>query len=316
MHLKLDDIDYKIIYELLKDGRKSFADIAKVCKTTKGVIARRFKQMEAAEIIVGATIQNSLACYNKKMIAVISLYVEREKMDQVLNSLGKFPQIIQVVPFSADPLIMLTTVMEDSEEFHKLRQNLLNLSYVTNLESKFFLGTRNHPENLSVLGNNLKLAEGKKLTLKREIDRIDKLLIEKLAVNGRITFSELAKELGSNIATVSRRYERLWDNGYIRAVIRIDPRKIGYPGFAVLDVKFPKADINTLNALSEIADITQIQKTEGDFDYSIIVMLRDLEHLFVIQDRIRAISGFARIESNLAPLFSPWPTFREFKSTE
>ena len=314
MQLKLKDIDLKILCDLLKDGRKSFADIAKECGTTKGIIARRFKQMEAMGIIVGATIQNSISCYNKKMIAMITLFVESGKIEQITNDMSKFPQIIQIFSPEAGVLI-LTAVLEDYEEFQSFRQQLVKPS-VKGLESQFFLGTRNHPENLSIFGSKAESLDNKKLDLKMELDETDKLLIEKLALNGQMTFSQIAKEVGTNIVTVSRRYKRLKDNGFIRVVIRIDPRKIGYPGFSLFNVKFLEADINTLNALSDIPDVTQIQKTEGKFDYWLIAMLRDLEHLLSIQDKIRAIPGMIKIENTVIPLFSPWPTFREFMSTE
>jgi DNA-binding Lrp family transcriptional regulator len=317
--LKLDDTDLIMLYELLQDGRKSFADLAKDCNTTKGVIARRFKRMEKRDVIVGATIQNTVECYNcnSKMIAVITLFTESDKNEQILKSLDKFPQIVQVMkPSTVDPVISLTVVLEDSEEFKMVRQQLLNLPFVKQLDSDFFLGSRNHPENLSIFNTRLKSEENKK-NRKIKLDEIDKLLIEVLAVNGRMTFGKIAQELRSNIVTISRRYERLRDNGYIRVVIRIDPRKIGYPGFTGVRVKCLKADKTTLNALSEIPDITQIQKIGGEFDYFAILMLRDLEHLFITQNRISSISGVTKIqEFHISPLFSPWPTFREFKSTE
>ena len=273
-HIKLDDIDLKILHELLQDGRKSFADIAKDCGTTKGVIARRFKRMEEKEIIVGATIQNSIACYNKNLIAHISLVSEVGKKDMVLLALEKFPQVVQVFHQVSEPFITLIAVVDNSEEFQSVRQQLLSLPHVNSVESSFYLGTRNHPENLSVFGDSNGLKESR-TPLNSNIDAVDKQIIEKLATNGRITFSELAKQLGLAVETVSHRYEKLVNNGDIRAVIRIDPRKIGYPAFALGFLKFVKANRCILDALSKIQDVTQIQRTSGAYDFSTIIMLRD-----------------------------------------
>ena len=316
MQLKIDALDLKILNDLLKDGRKSFADIAKDCGTTKGVIARRFKQMEVKGIIVGATIQNSIECYNKKLIAVIYLMIEEGKTDKVLEFLKGFPQITQIFPSKGGSRIIFWVVLGDTEEFENIRQRLLNAQFVVRLDSQFFFGVRNHPENLSVFGSNPKMKDCNVPALKIKISDIDKQLIEKLAIDGRMTFSQIAKELGATTETISRRYERLKDSGLIRVVIRIDPRKIGYVAFSSFSIKLARADINILNELSEITDITQIQRTSGNFDYWMIVMLRDLESLLAIQDKIRAIQGVAKMESAIMPLFSPWPTFREFKSTE
>ncbi len=316
MQLKIDELDLKILNDLLKDGRKSFADIAKDRGTTKGVIARRFKQMEAKGIIVGATIQNSIECYNKKLIAVIYLIIEEGKTDKVLEFLKGFPQITQIFPSKGEPRIIFWVVLGDTEEFENIRQRLLNAQFVVRLDSQFFFGVRNHPENLSIFGANPKMKNCNVPALKIKINDVDKSLIEKLAVDGRMTFSQIAKDLGATTETISRRYERLKDGGLIRVVIRIDPRKIGYVAFSSFSIKLSRADMNILNELSEIADITQIQRTSGNFDYWMIVMLRDLEHLLEIQDKIRAIKGVAKTENTIMPLFSPWPTFREFKSTE
>jgi len=66
---EIDVINSKILKELLRDGRKSFAEIAKECKTSKDVIAKRYKQMKSKGIIVGVTIQNSCACRGCDIIA-------------------------------------------------------------------------------------------------------------------------------------------------------------------------------------------------------------------------------------------------------
>jgi len=316
MQMKIDEVDLKILNELLKDGRKSFADIAKDCGTTKGVIARRFKQMEAKGIIVGATIQNSIECYDKNMIAVVYLKTEEGKTDKVLEFLADFPQITQIFPPKVEPRIIFWVVLEDSEEFETLRQRLLNAPFINRIDSQFFFGVRNHPENLSIFGNTPKIKKNSTAPRKIKISDVDKLLIKKLAADGRMTFSQIAKDLGTTTETISRRYERLKDSGFIRVVITIDPRKIGYVAFGSFSLKLLKADMSVLDQLSEIPDITQIQRTSGKFDYWMIVMLRDLEHLLVIQDKIRAIQGVEEMYSMIMPLFSPWPTFREFKSTE
>ena len=86
--------------------------------------------------------------------------------------------------------------------------------------------------------------------------------------------------------------------------------------FAIYNLKLSKADISIIDELSEIPDITQIQRTSGKFDYWIIAMLRDLDHLLDIQFKIRAIQGIDKMEGTIIPQLPSWPTFREFKSTE
>ncbi len=69
---------------------------------------------------------------------------------------------------------------------------------------------------------------------KTKIDRIDTEIIEKLAVNGRTTFKEIATELKVSTDTISKRYAKLKQNGDLKVVIQIDPTKIGYSAFAII----------------------------------------------------------------------------------
>ncbi len=45
---KIDDVDTKILKELLKDGRKSFQEIAKECGVSCSSICDHYKEMEKA----------------------------------------------------------------------------------------------------------------------------------------------------------------------------------------------------------------------------------------------------------------------------
>lgn len=53
----LEEIDIKILKELLKDGRKSFTTIAEEYHTSKDIIWKHYQNMASAGIIVGATTQ-------------------------------------------------------------------------------------------------------------------------------------------------------------------------------------------------------------------------------------------------------------------
>ena len=80
----IDPLNAKILKDLLKDGRKTFTQIAKDCNTSKDVITKRYKQMKKAGIIVGATVHNSPACYGANIVAGIYLKIKPNKEKQVL----------------------------------------------------------------------------------------------------------------------------------------------------------------------------------------------------------------------------------------
>jgi Lrp/AsnC family transcriptional regulator, regulator for asnA, asnC and gidA len=312
--IKLDSIDRKILRDLLVDGRKSFSEIADECKINKSSVTRRYKQMVTKGIIVGATVQNSTSCYDRKLIIIFLLIVERGKTDEVLPLL-KMPQIVQVFPFQADPFICVWAVAKDADEVKTIQTCLQRLQFVNQVEPEIFLGTRNQPENLSIFGDCGK-TEQKIIENKTRIDEIDRLLIEKLSFNGRVAFSQISKELGITTETVSRRYEKLRNNGDIRVVIQIDLRKLGYVAFAFCNLKFAMASREILDKLSNIADITQIQISNGKFDYALIIMIKDIESYLAIQNAIKNMPELSRMEYSISEQVFPWPTHREFLTSE
>ena len=90
----LEEIDVKILKELLKDGRKSFTTIAEECQTSKDIVWKHYKNMTEAGIIVGATIQFNYPKFGYSGVAMITLSVESQYVTDVFEGLKKIPDII------------------------------------------------------------------------------------------------------------------------------------------------------------------------------------------------------------------------------
>jgi len=87
----LEEIDVKILIELLKDGRKSFTAIAEECHTSKDIVWKHYKDMTEASIIVGATIQFNYPKFGYSGVAMIMLSVESQYINGVFGRLKKIP---------------------------------------------------------------------------------------------------------------------------------------------------------------------------------------------------------------------------------
>jgi Lrp/AsnC family transcriptional regulator for asnA, asnC and gidA len=324
--MKIDIINATILKELLKDGRKSFAEIAKECNTSKDVIAKRYKQMKSKGIIVGATIQNSCACYGCGLVAGIYIYTQPHKADHVLQLVHKIPQVFDVYSVGINPSLVAIVVMKNIEELDQVKQSIKKLPFISGVDTKVWTGVRNMPENLSILtpqetalktdNENRKTKSNLEKTAAK-IDEIDKQIIEKLAANARMPFMKIAKAMKVSTDTVVRRYERLKQNGDLKVVIQINPIKIGYYAYATFSIAFISQDslVDSIEALAKIPDINNIIKTSGNFDYTISLMVRDIEQLTTIQEEIVNIPGITNMEIAVEKLFNVWPLPREFIST-
>ena len=326
MPKEIDAINAKILKELLKDGRKSFVEIAEECGTSKYVIAKRYKQMKSKGFIVGATIQNSPACYGGNLVAGIDIYTQPDKADSLLELASKIPQVFAVYRIGINPCLVAIVIMKNINELDQVKQSIKKLPFILGVDTKVWTGIRNMPDNLSVLtlqeatvkadnekGNAKNVVE--KLAIK--IDEIDSRIIEKLATNARMPFKTIATELGVSTDTVVRRYERLKQNGDLKAVVQINPTKIGYYAYATFKIAVISQDnlLDKLESLAKIPDVNNILRTSGNFDYMISLMVRDIEQLTAIQEEIVGMPGVTNMEINVEKLFSVWPLPRELIST-
>jgi Lrp/AsnC family transcriptional regulator, regulator for asnA, asnC and gidA len=59
------------------------------------------------------------------------------------------------------------------------------------------------------------------------IDDMDVVILQSLQTDGRKSFSDLSKEMGVAVSTVSKRYVNLAERGIVKIIGRVDPNKVG-----------------------------------------------------------------------------------------
>jgi DNA-binding Lrp family transcriptional regulator len=328
MTTALDQINAKILKDLLMDGRKSFVQIGKECNTSSDVIAKRYKQMKNKGIIVGATIQNSYDCYNANFVANIIIKIQRGKLDYVSETIAKLPNVLHVYSRTASHNLVAMVILKNIEQLDQVKRSIKGVRCVREVDARVWIGTRSTPENLSVLNaqdpcsitedkSGKNELNGKKTKSTRvKMDDIDINIVEKLALNGRMPFERIAKPLGVSTDTVVRRYEKLKRNRNLKVVLQINPTKIGYYAYALFDLAFSHETLaNPVEYFTGISDINFIIKTSGNFDMTLSLMIKDIHQFTKFQEQIANLSDVTRMEVNVQKLFKVWPMKREFIST-
>jgi len=318
--MKIDRLNATILKELLIDARKTFTEIAQQCGESMEVIASRYRQMKKQGIIVGATIQNSCACYDSNFVAAFNVYTRPHKTAAAKKLLSDFPNVIGVYPFGIDPsLFNAVFALKSIPELERNRQAIKRLPEVLEVDPQLWVGIRNTPENLSILdiGATAKTENNKpKENSYRQIDEIDKYIIEKLVVDSRTPFSKIAEKLKISTDTVSKRYEKLKQNNHVRPVIQINPVKVGYPAYAFFMMQFSEDHLNkSLEALSAMPDINLIHKIGGKFDCWATLMIKDIDQFTTEQEKILHLDHLTKVEVTVHKIFDVWPLPREFIST-
>ncbi len=319
--MKLDQTNALILKELLKDGRKSFTQIAQQSGESKEVIANRYRQLKKQGVIVGATLQNSCACYDNNFAVAFWVFTKPHKSEAAAKLLKDFTNIIEVYPAGISPSLNTVFTIKSIAELEQTRQAIKELPDVLEVDTQIWTGMRNIPYNLSVLECNhpAQEKEPEPLCIKKDyqqIDEVDKFIIEKLMVDSRMPFSKIAREFGMSTDTVSKRYQRLRQNNHIRPVIRINPTKIGYTAFALFKMTFYEDSLtNSIEELAAIPDFNFVHKISGKFNCWASLMVKDIDQFTSVQEKILAMDHLTNIEVSISKLFRAWPLPREFIST-
>jgi DNA-binding Lrp family transcriptional regulator len=132
-----------------------------------------------------------------------------------------------------------------------------------------------------------------------DLDETDRTILNRLQQDARISFKEIAKEVGTSEATIFVRVKKLQKNGVIkgfRAVLH--PESVGKQVTAFALVKAdPKSLPKMLAQLAAFDEICEIHDVTGAY-YSIIKMRTSTsEQLAQILDRIGQIEGVSGTET-------------------
>ena len=307
---QIDEIDAKILKDLLMDGRKEFTEIAREAQVSKDVIWQHYNSMKKEGIIIGATIQLNYAALGYNVSASFFIDVPPSEQHHVIEQLRKIPGIYDAYQWGSHSRLWAVTDQMKAEQIEPVKQLIKRIPSVLKLEVEVWTGVRDMPENLSILNlkkipsdtekTDMKTKKGIKETAGK-IDETDRQIIEKLAVNGRAPFSNIGSELGISTSTAIRRYNNLKRNGIVRTLIQIDPVEVGYPFMACFRLMVgSQGDLDSVaEKISKIPDVTGILRTTGVYDLTIFTEIKDVQHLVALEAEIANIPGIREMETAL-----------------
>jgi DNA-binding Lrp family transcriptional regulator len=323
---KLNVLDSKILKTLFQDGRKSFAEIASECDVTKNKIWKRYKAMERKGIITGATIQVNFAKFGFDALATFLINVEAQQIEQVMAYVGQIPDVRVYRQYNSIYNIRAFATLKDLNELDQVKQAIKRKHPAMSLKTYIWTDIRNIPENLALAGpddfqQNVESSLGivtPAIVDAIKTDELDTRIIEKLILDGRASFAEIAKRIGTSTDTVVKRYHKLRKKGAIKVSIQIDPNKIGYKSILDFNIAFTAAqDVSgsVVDSLARIPDVIIITKTSGDYDLQLTAMIRDVTQSFAIQDQIIRTCRVTKMETSARKIPTQWPTYKQYMST-
>ena len=141
---------------------------------------------------------------------------------------------------------------------------------------------------------------------RRQLDNIDKAIVEWLSRDARISNRKIATELGVTEGTVRARVKRMEEEKLIRitAVTNIDRFRDAALAYIWIEVERSQQAQSVAEALSALPELGFVGVMLGRSDILVITMVRNTEHLAeFIHNNISGVDGVRRTESTLGVNF-------------
>ncbi|MCK4712443.1 MAG: Lrp/AsnC ligand binding domain-containing protein [Marinosulfonomonas sp.] len=139
-----------------------------------------------------------------------------------------------------------------------------------------------------------------------ELDRFDRMILKIMAADGRISVTELARQIGLSKSPTQARLKRLEADGYItgyRALL--DPIRLGLDHVAFVEVSLSDTREVALAAFNaavrEVPEIEQCHMLAANFDYLLKVRVQDMAaYRAVLGEKISSLPHVASTSTYVA----------------
>jgi len=133
------------------------------------------------------------------------------------------------------------------------------------------------------------------------LDDLDKAIVRALQTNGRLSNTEIARELSVTETTIRKRMARLLDEGYLQVLAVPTPRALAGTTSAIIGVS---TDLHRLAAVTAAVsakpEVRYAGVSVGRYDLMVEAVFTDQQHLLrFITEELGSIDGVTDVETSI-----------------
>jgi Lrp/AsnC family transcriptional regulator for asnA, asnC and gidA len=112
------------------------------------------------------------------------------------------------------------------------------------------------------------------------VDELDFAILAHLQQDGRRSFTDIAKDLGTAVGTIRNRVTKLLEDSTLKIIGRVNPYRVGFNAPATILIALePQSVERAADEISKFPEVSYISILTGEFDLMVDVMCRDGDHL-------------------------------------
>lgn len=312
----IDNLDRAIVRVLQVSPRGSFSHFADVLATSEQTIARRYRRLRAAGVVRVTAVVNTEAlgqsnwlvrirCTPNGTLGLAQALAKRDDIGWVSISGGE-AEVVCVVRSrtAADregllldrlartaPVLGLTTAMVLNPFLAGAADDWAGLSgALTPEQDRQLRSAVGAPTSSDTSPREPKVPA--------TIDRSDQAILDRMVVDGRSTYAQLATAAHLSEGRAARRLQSLLDRGLVQIDVDLAPEALGWDVAAQLWMTTSPAHLDAVGtALAKVSGMNFVAAISGPHNLMASVICRDHRHLYqVITQEIGAIPGVGSLE--------------------
>lgn len=137
----IDEIDKKILSELLKDSKRSYRELARAIGVSAATVISRIQRLEQAGVVTDYTVMIDFERIGFELTAVTELTVSRGKLIETQEEIAKLPYVCAVYDVTGEIDSVVVAKFRNRKELSEFPKDLLSMPFVERTNTHLVLNT-------------------------------------------------------------------------------------------------------------------------------------------------------------------------------
>ena len=137
----LDDIDRRLLRELLKDSKRSYRELAKSVGVSAATVINHIQRLESAGVITGYTVRLDHERIGYELTVITEITVSKGKLLETEEEIAKIPNVCAVYDVTGQTDAMIIAKFKSRRSLSDFTKKLLAMPYVERTNTHVVLTT-------------------------------------------------------------------------------------------------------------------------------------------------------------------------------
>jgi DNA-binding Lrp family transcriptional regulator len=137
----LDDIDKRLLKEMLKDSKRSYRELAKAIKVSTATVINHVQRLESAGVILDYTVRLGHERLGYELTVITEITVSKGKLLEVQRQIAHLPYVCGVYDITGQTDSMVIAKFRSRADLSEFTKALLSMEYVERTNTHVVLNT-------------------------------------------------------------------------------------------------------------------------------------------------------------------------------